>query len=240
MTVPGKSKPTFTITPFGENGWIAEFESRENDVAAALFVNAVAKQLRAGGADQISITDAVAGIDSIAIRFDPSTTSAKDARAALADAIAATPLDQSPSAANAIEIPVCYGGEYGPDFDELCAFLGLSPDQLIKTHTARAYRVLTLGFAPGFAYLGPLDQALFAPRLETPRPRVEAGAVGIAGPFTGVYPLDSPGGWRIIGRTPACLFDAKAPSPFVFEPGAEIRFAPINGSEFLLRRQQSS
>ena len=228
MTDNSETRPEFNINPFGENGWIADFPECNDAVASALFANAVAGKLRS----HAGVTDAVAGIDSITIRFNPAATSANDAKTALTGAIETTPLEQSPGDAKPIEIPVCYGGEHGPDFDDLCTHLGLTPQQLIKAHSARAYRVLTLGFAPGFAYLGPLDPALQTPRLDTPRARVEAGAVGVAGAFTGVYPLASPGGWRIIGRTPARLFDPKAPSPFLFSPGAAVRFFPVDASQF--------
>lgn len=233
MTAESQTVPCFEIKPFGEEGWIAVFSRSGGDIGAALFANAVAKKLRVEATARDFLTDAVAGIDSITLRFNPAKINAEKARAALADAIDATPFKQPPCDTNPIEIPVCYGGEYGPDIDDLCRYLGLTMQQLIEAHATRTYRVLALGFAPGFAYLGPLDQALQAPRLDTPRQHVDAGAVGVAGPFTGVYPLASPGGWRIIGRTPARLFDPKAPSPFLFEPGAEVRFVAIDASEFM-------
>ena len=233
MTGKPQSGPSFEIKPFGEEGWIAVFSPCRDDVSAALFANAVAKRLRKETSIPDGLTDAVAGIDSVTLRFNPVMISAAKARTILAGAIDATPFEQPPCDTKPIVIPVCYGGEHGPDFDSLCAYLGLTPQQLIEAHAARTYRVLTLGFAPGFAYLGPLDPVLVAPRLDTPRQHVEAGAVGVAGPFTGVYPLASPGGWRIIGRTPACLFDPKASSPFLFEPGAEVRFVAADPSEFL-------
>ncbi len=237
MTGRPQSGPCFEIRSFGENGWMAQITDLGDIVATALYANAIAKSLRMNFQLAAGIIDAVAGIDSVTLRFNPAAINAKQAHQALADAIGATPFDQTVSAVKPIEIPVCYGGEHGPDFDDLCTYLGLTPAQLISAHTSGAYRVLTLGFAPGFAYLGPLDPALAAPRLDTPRQRVEAGAVGVAGPFTGVYPLASPGGWRIIGRTPARLFDPKAPSPFLFEPGAEVRFVPIEASAFSSHRR---
>ncbi len=230
-----KTTPIFEIKPFGGNGWIAEFSDSNDNIAAALFANAVARKLREETAPAAVFTDVVAGINSLTLRFDPARADAKEARAALADAIGATAFNQTSGDTKPMEIPVCYGGEHGPDFDDLCTHLSLTASQLIEAHATRVYHVLTLGFAPGFAYLGPLDPALHTPRLDTPRPRVEPGAVGVAGAFTGVYPLVSPGGWRIIGRTPARLFDPKAPSPFLFEDASTVRFAPITASEFSSR-----
>ncbi len=216
----------FNIAAFGENGWIAQFADTGDMIALALHANKVAEKLR----KEATVTDAVAGINSLAIRFDPAAVKAEDALAVFNIALDATPHDPAPAPAKYIEIPVCYGGESGPDFNDLCTNLNLTPAQLIEAHAAQTYRVLTLGFAPGFAYLGPLEPALRMPRLETPRQRVAAGSVGVVGAFTGVYPLPSPGGWRIIGRTPARLFDPHAPSPFLFEPGAEVRFVPMEGA----------
>ena len=237
MTARPQTGLSFEIKSFGEDGWIAVFPQGGGGISVALFANAVAKRLRKGATVPATLTDAVAGIGSVTLRFNPAKLSSEKARSALAEAIDATSFDKKLCDKKPIEIPVCYGGEYGPDLDDLCLYLGLTMQQLIETHAARTYRVLTLGFAPGFAYLGPLDPALQAPRLDTPRHHVDAGAVGVAGPFTGVYPLASPGGWRIIGRTPACLFDPKAPSPFLFEPGAEVRFVAIEPSEFMLHQK---
>lgn len=232
QSINAPSKPSYEIKTFGGNGWIAVLAPGGDDIAKALFANAVAKNIRETPALKALVIDAVAGMDSITLRFDPAQTAAQHMRSVLAEIIDATSVDQAPDDARQIEIPVCYGGAHGPDFDALRDQTGLSAAQLIEAHAAQTYRVLTLGFAPGFAYLGPLDPQLRAPRLDTPRPRVEAGAVGVAGAFTGVYPLASPGGWRIIGRTPKRLFDPHAPSPFMFEAGAEVRFAPISTDAF--------
>src|SRR6195256_3384499 len=108
-----------------------------------------------------------------------------------------------------VEIPVCYGGEFGPDLAEVCAIHGLTPAQVVELHASTEYLVYFLGFVPGFAYLGELPEALVTPRLAAPRKRVPAGSVGIAGNQTGVYPFATPGGWRLIGRTPARMFQAE-------------------------------
>ena len=123
-----------------------------------------------------------------------------------------------------MEIPVVYGGEYGPDLAFVAEHAGLSPREVIRLHVAGVYPVYMMGFTPGFPYLGGLDPRLAAPRLETPRKAVPAGSVGIAGEQTGVYPLESPGGWRIIGRTPLGLFDLGVEPPCLLAPGDEVHF----------------
>ena len=123
-----------------------------------------------------------------------------------------------------VEIPVRYGGEDGPDLADVADYHGLPPEDVIRKHTALTYRVGMMGFTPGFAYLMGLDPALATPRLATPRTLVPAGSVGIAGVQTGIYPLDSPGGWRLIGRTESKLFDPQQDPPFLLSPGDEVCF----------------
>ncbi len=125
-----------------------------------------------------------------------------------------------------VEIPVWYGGEFGPDLAMVAEHCGLSQADIIARHAAPEYRVFMLGFAPGFPYLGGLNPSLATPRRETPRLKVAAGSVGIAGNQTGIYPLDSPGGWQIIGRTPVKLFDPTLQEPCLFGPGDRLRFVP--------------
>ncbi len=131
-----------------------------------------------------------------------------------------------------VEIPVCYGGAFGPDLNAVAALHGLTPAQVIRRHSAPRYRVQFLGFLPGFAYLGGLPPSLVTARLDTPRHSVPAGAVGIGGAQTGVYPLESPGGWRILGRTPLRLFDPSREPPALLRAGDRVRFVPIAETEF--------
>lgn len=126
-----------------------------------------------------------------------------------------------------IEIPVCYGGEGGPDIDAVALHAGLSVDEVIALHSACEYRVAMLGFAPGFPYLLGMDPRLAMPRLSTPRARVAAGSVGIGGSQTGVYPRSGPGGWRLIGCTTMTLFDAAREPPAALEPGDRVRFVAV-------------
>lgn len=130
-----------------------------------------------------------------------------------------------------IEVPVVYGGEYGPDLEFVAAHNRLSADEVIRLHSGRDYPVYMMGFMPGFPYLGGLDSRITAPRLDTPRSRVPAGSVGIAGSQTGIYPFDSPGGWRLIGRTSLRLFDPSREPPFLLHPGDLVRFVQVADGE---------
>jgi inhibitor of KinA len=131
-----------------------------------------------------------------------------------------------------VEIPVCYGGAFGPDLEEVAAYCGCSTMQVIQQHTEPRYQVYFLGFLPGFAYLGGLPPSLATPRRAVPRSSVPAGAVGIAGGQTGVYPLQTPGGWQIIGRTPLRLFDPSREPPSLLALGDQIQFVFIRPDQF--------
>lgn len=134
--------------------------------------------------------------------------------------------------ASCVDIPVRYGGECGPDLDHVARETGLSPDEVVARHVAGDYRVALLGFSPGFPYLLGLDPALALPRLATPRQRVPAGSVAIGGAQTGIYPRESPGGWRVIGRTPLALFDPLREPPALLGPGGRVRFVAIDDDAF--------
>ncbi|MCP3899956.1 MAG: 5-oxoprolinase subunit PxpB [Desulfobacteraceae bacterium] len=138
--------------------------------------------------------------------------------------------DAPPS--NIVEIPVCYGGDYGPDIDTVASTNNISVDEVIKIHSQSNYLIYMVGFTPGFPYLGGLSEKLFTPRLETPRLKVPKGSVGIANNQTGVYPIESPGGWQLIGQTPLNLFDPDRLNPILYQAGDKIKFTPITDSEF--------
>jgi KipI family sensor histidine kinase inhibitor len=131
-----------------------------------------------------------------------------------------------------VEIPVCYGGAFGPDLAEVASLCALTEAEVIARHTAAEYRVYMIGFSPGFAYLGGLDATIAAPRRSTPRLKVPAGSVGIAGLQTGIYPLASPGGWQIIGQTPSHLFLPTQEQPCLLGSGDRLRFVPIDPDTF--------
>lgn len=123
-----------------------------------------------------------------------------------------------------IEVPVRYGDEYGIDLQFVADYHRLSVEDVIRIHSEKTYTIYMMGFTPGFPYMGKLDDAIVTPRLKTPRTRVPAGTVAIAGSQTGIYPIESPGGWRLIGHTSLKLFDPGSESPFLFSPGDEVRF----------------
>jgi len=188
---------------------------------------ALAERLRASG----DWVECVAGIDSCVAQFDLAAMSLDEARARFAAALRDVP-PLTESDAELVEVPVCYGGDFGPDLDEVCAQLGIDRDEFIRRHTRGEYRVDMLGFTPGFAFIGGFDDARDVPRRSEPRVRLAAGSVGVAGGRTGIYTLRGPGGWQIVGRTPMSLFDAGADSPFRLRAGMRVRFVAIGPDEF--------
>jgi inhibitor of KinA len=138
-----------------------------------------------------------------------------------------------------VEIPVCYGGELGPDLDDVAARHSLTIDDIVRIHAGGDYLVYMVGFMPGFAYLGGLDARIATPRRSSPRTAVPAGTVGIGGQQTGVYPLVSPGGWNLIGRTPIRIFDIARPEPTLLATGDRVRFRPISLDEYHARLADS-
>jgi KipI family sensor histidine kinase inhibitor len=176
------------------------------------------------------LRDLVPAYASVGVFFDPLLIEADAVSAFLRATLAALPMGAARAgvAARTIEIPVVYGGEAGPDLENAGAELGMRPDDLARRHSAGEYTVAMIGFAPGFAYLLGLDPALALPRLATPRPSVPAGSVGIGGTQTGIYPRESPGGWRLIGRTPLTLFDPSRDEPALLAPGDRVRFVAVD------------
>ncbi len=134
--------------------------------------------------------------------------------------------------ARVVVIPTLYGGEYGPDLGDVAQHTGLTPDEVVQIHSSEDYLVYMIGFTPGFPYLGGLSPKIACPRLSSPRTLVPAGSVGIAETQTGIYPLATPGGWRLIGRTPLRLFDPSNSEPFVLQAGDYLRFRPIDVKEY--------
>lgn len=212
---------TFRISPCGDSMLLVEFEASIDPVVndRVIALGARLRDRRARG-----ILDVVPGYRALGVHFDPLQTDlaalerAIDAEANAADA---SPL---PATRPVVEIPVRYGGEMGPDLEAVALQAGCSQDQVIARHTGRLYRVYMLGFVPGFAYMGGVDPTIAVPRHRVPRERVPAGSVGIAGEQTGVYPVESPGGWHLIGRTSTRMFDPSASTPSLLQPGDVVRF----------------
>ena len=206
---------TFVLTRCGDDLFSVTVESPRE-------AQALAEQLREAG----SWFEVIPGIDTVVVRFDAARQDGDDAGATIESAIAEGVAELQDSA-ELLEIPVVYGGEYGSDLEDLSRATGLSTDELIALHTGREYIVDMIGFTPGFAFIGGLDECFRVPRRKEPRQRVAAGSVGIADGRTGLYAMASPGGWNIIGRTPTELFDANAEDPFALKAGMRVRFKAV-------------
>lgn len=178
------------------------------------------------------VVDTVPSYSTILIEFDPLATDG-DALEAAIRRIASSGISGPDRDARVVIIPVAYGGEYGPDLLDMASELGLSRDEVIRRHAGGDYKVACMGFSPGWAYLLGLAPELTIPRLENPRTRVPAGSVAVGGAQTGVYPSESPGGWRLIGRTPLKMFDPNRDEPFLLQAGDQVRFAPIDRDRFV-------
>ncbi|WP_236897907.1 5-oxoprolinase subunit PxpB [Clostridium beijerinckii] len=137
-----------------------------------------------------------------------------------------------------VEIPVCYGGEFGQDIEQVAKINNITVDEVIKIHSEGKYLVYMIGFAPGFPYLGGMSEKIAAPRRESPRIAIPAGSVGIAGMQTGVYPIETPGGWQLIGKTPLKLFDLKRNSKSLLKAGDIVKFYPISYEEYVQLKEE--
>lgn len=176
------------------------------------------------------VVDLVPGYRSLTVVFDPSRLDREALRSTIADFWDRK--DQMALPENREhEIPVVYGGQHGPDLDWVASYHHLPAETVVQMHSAVCYRVYMIGFTPGYPYMGELPAELNTPRRDTPRTRVPAGSVGIARRQTGIYPVDSPGGWQIIGWTPAKLFDAAADPPSRLQMGDRVRFRPVCAQE---------
>lgn len=177
------------------------------------------------------VLETVPAYRSLTVHYDPELISCPALEAALRGLIGG--LDQtSLPPGEVLEIPVLYGGEEGPDLPFVAQHCRMTPEEVVARHSAADYLIYMLGFTPGFAYLGGMDERLAAPRLKTPRVCIPAGSVGIAGSQTGVYPLDSPGGWQLIGRTPVRMYAPERAVPILPQAGQHIRFRPIDRAEY--------
>lgn len=170
------------------------------------------------------------GYRSLLVAFDPLTIAPAELQARITEAAARQGTAGLPPA-KLLTVPVFYGGEYGPDLEAVSGRLGISIAEVIRLHTETIYRVYMIGFTPGYPYLGELPAALAVPRRTTPRTRVPKGSVGIAQRQTGIYPVDSPGGWQIIGWTPIELFDPNRPLPSLLEMGDRVKFEAVRQVE---------
>ena len=190
-------------------------------------VHAVANAIEKAAPDWL--IEVVPTYTSIYVYYDSLKLSYQEALNAIKPLLSAEPKEEKP---RIVEIPAVYGGEFGPDIEFVAKHNGLSVDDVIEIHSKPLYRVYMLGFLPGFAYLGGMDERIATPRLEKPRLKVPAGSVGIAGKQTGWYAIESPGGWRLIGRTPLKTFDPSKSPPSIVKAGDYVKFVPISEEEF--------
>ncbi len=177
------------------------------------------------------VRDVVPTYRSTTVYFDPLVCDGEQLVGELVSLSKSIPSSRS-GTSRTLDIPVRYGGADGPDLDEIARLTGKSPAEVVALHHSVIYRVYLIGFLPGFPYLGGVPPAIRVPRLAEPRKRVPAGSVAIAGQQAGVYPLESPGGWRILGRTPRRLFDPARPEPCLLAPGDRVRFVPIDDQTY--------
>jgi KipI family sensor histidine kinase inhibitor len=191
-------------------------------------VQRLAARLSAFAEHEAGFGSPVPSYASVLVPVDPLGPGVDDAVRRLADIVAVGAQDESaPVEGSVIEIETRYGGDDGPDLLELASVHGLTAEEIIARHASVEYRVYLLGFAPGFAYLASVPEAIRTPRRTTPRTAVPAGSVGIAGEQTAIYPFETPGGWQIIGRTERRMWDTAADPPALLAPGDRVRFVPI-------------
>jgi len=216
------------IVPVAEGAFLVEYPELPEDEANAASI-AAARRLSAR--PPAGFLDAIPGARTLLVEFDPTGPARDRLEREVLDGVG---LPAEDPGRRVLRVPVYYDADpaVGPDLAELARGAGVAPQELARRHAAGDYRVAFLGFAPGFAYLTGLPQELEAPRLSTPRTRVAAGSVGIAASYTGIYPGGTPGGWRLIGLSPARLFDERQDPPSLLLPGDSVRFAPIGREEF--------
>ena len=215
------------INPYGDSALIITYETEGYSEAVHEQLHHLATALRAQDIWQ----DIVPSYKSLLCVFDLAKMSLGEASIKIEETLKT--LSKSPKKkGKIIEIPVVYGGAYGPDMAAIEKSSGLTQSEIIDVHSAQDYRVCMMGFIPGFCFLSEIPAVLQHPRHKTPRDHVPAGSVGIAGWQTGIYGLDSPGGWQIIGRTPLTMFDASRKTPFLMEAGDRLRFIPSSKALF--------
>lgn len=217
----------FEILPAGDSALLVRLPERIDPLQNAWCIALGRSIAQALGR---SVLDIVVGYCSVTAYFDPLFIDAIWLEGRIRELALAID-DVEEREGGLIDVPVCYGGEFGPDLGEVAHFAGQSEAEVIAIHTGVTYRVYLVGFVPGFAYLAEVDRRIAAPRRPTPRAAVPRGSVAIAGGQTGIYPSQTPGGWNIIGRTPVVPYDPARPEPFLFKPGDRVRFFSITADE---------
>ena len=223
--------PEFRVLPAGERGLVVEMGNLISPEVNAR-VHRLARRINQKSI--AGVIEVVPTYRSLLVYFDPFNINRSDLVEAMQQMLAS---EEGPEVAEkegvrVVHVPVCYGGEFGPDLDYVAQHNGLSIEEVITIHSSKPYLVYMLGFTPGFPYLGGMSEKIATPRLEKPRAKIPQGSVGIAGAQTGLYPIESPGGWRLIGRTPLNPFVPGADNPFLFAAGDYLRFIPISSEEY--------
>lgn len=222
------------LTPLGDSAILANF-SDEHLPPEQLLPRALAASRALDAAKISGVLEVTSSYESVAIFLDPSRASASAERSVVEDQVRSTALavgTTSRVAARTIEVPVCYEKELALDLDRVADHTGLTMAKIIELHVGADYQVACIGFLPGFPFLYGLPRELHVPRLTSPRTRLPTGSVAIANGQAGVYPLESPGGWNVIGRTPLKLFDPNAEPPALLRAGDRVRFRRISRPEF--------
>jgi KipI family sensor histidine kinase inhibitor len=226
---------SLTVTPLAESALLVRLdEGEEIDPIVVDTVTALTHAIEQ--AEVAGIVDLVPAYCTILIEFDPAETDGETIEAAVRR-IASEGVSGPEKDVRVVIIPVAYGGEHGPDLQEMAGEIGLPPDELVRLHAGADYRVACMGFSPGWAYLMGLPPELTIPRRKVPRTRIPAGSVAVGGAQTGVYPLETPGGWHLIGRTPLSMFDPDRAEPFLLRPGDHVRFVPIDDDRFVIMKR---
>ncbi|MET1054043.1 MAG: 5-oxoprolinase subunit PxpB [Pedobacter sp.] len=215
--------------PLGDTAIVARFAEEISNATHDL-IQSVCNYLEEYSFD--GFTEYVPAFTTVTIFYEPMTLSYQSVQAHLEEMLAEVMARPEKPVSRFVEIPVVYGGIWGPDLDIVASHANLDTAEVIRLHTEAEYLVHMIGFAPGFPYLGGLNEKIAAPRKEIPRAKILAGSVGIAGKQTGIYPIATPGGWQIIGRTAVRLFDVKRQEPSLLRAGDRIRFVPVTQAEF--------
>ncbi len=221
--------PDIRILTAGDSALLIEF-GKEINPETNRKITAIVQLMREQHIE--GIVDVIPAFCSLLINYDPRVLSYEELKERMENLLKMETKTET-TRKRIFEIPVCYGGEYGPDIDNIAEHAGLSVNEVIKIHSSKDYLIYMLGFLPGFTYLGGLDERIHTPRLASPRLTIRAGSVGIGGSQTGIYPLDSPGGWQLMGLTPVRTYDPERQTPILVEAGDYIRFIPIDEEEFL-------
>ena len=220
MNTNSSKADELTIGPLGESALLVKQGEGMTPSKNQLF-HALSAELRANL--QRGVLDLILGYNTLTVSFDPELVEDEFLRECINNSYQKLEETQK-GVGRKVDIPTVYGGEHGSDIEFMAEYCGIDMEKIIQLHTQEEYLVYFIGFLPGFPYLGGLDPRISAPRLDTPREKIPAGSVGIAGIQTGIYPLESPGGWRIIGRTPLKLFDPLQDPPNFLQPGDRIKF----------------